>query len=459
MVVAPLDQERSTLASHADPLVRSALNDKNRALVRGLVTLLVSGFLFAYLPFWIGAVWLSITLLLEALSASMRTRIAVGDLSSTRWYVAAIFAVSVSWSAHAVLLWGVDQDIARIAALMDLFTVALYGALGGHKDKRVLFALMGPPLFVLSFLLISFSWMTASAPVALIASVATLGACATIVGNGLAMHRSDQLLVQANRQVVNERDVLEMRVWERTQALREAQAAVEAASKAKSEFLRVMSHELRTPINGILGYAELLAEDIEAGEPKRDDALRIAASGRRLLTLVNDVLDLASLESGQASAEHEETDIKALIEAAGRSVTDLAAQNRNQLSIHIDGGGLYVATDAKRLLQVLRHLIDNACKFTTDGKISVSAHLERGSDDQRLVIQILDTGRGISALDQQRLFQPFEQISQGPARAHEGAGLGLAITKRLMTLLGGSIEVTSTLGKGTQVSLKLPVAP
>lgn len=459
MVVAPLDRESSTLALHPDPLVRSALHDKNRALIRCLVTLVVAGFLFAYLPVWIGALWLSITLAVEMLSASMRSRIAAGDLGSTRWYVAAIFAVSVLWSVHALLLWGVNEDVARIAALMDLFTVALYGALGGHKDKRVLFALMGPPLLVLSFLLISFSWMTASAPVAVIASLATLGACATIAGNGLAMHRSDQLLVEANRQVVDERDALETRVQERTQALREAQAAVEAASKAKSEFLRLMSHELRTPINGILGYAELLAEDIEAGEPNREDALKIAASGRRLLTLVNDVLDLASLEAGQAAAERDETDIKALIEAASRSATELAAQNRNQIDIHVDGGALYVATDAKRLLQVLRHLIDNACKFTTDGKISVSARLDSGSSGQRLLIQIADTGRGISTIDQQRLFQPFEQISQGPARAHEGAGLGLAITKRLMALLGGSIEVSSELGVGTTVSLNLPVTP
>jgi signal transduction histidine kinase len=459
MVAALFDPDRSTIASHPDPLIRSALNDKHRASVRWLVTLVVSGFLFAYLPVWIGALWLSVTLLLETLSASMRARIADGDLSSSRWYVAAIFAVSVSWSVHAILLWGVGEDIPRIAALMDLFTVALYGAVGGHKDKRVLFALMGPPLLVLSCLLISFSWMTASPPVAVIASLATLGACATIAGNGLAMHRSDQLLVRANQEVITERDALETRVRERTRALREAQSAVEAASKAKSEFLRVMSHELRTPINGILGYAELLAEDIEAGEPNREDALRIAASGRRLLALVNDVLDLASLESGQASAVHDETDIKAVIEAAARSVSDLAAQNRNQLSIHIDGGPLYVATDAKRLLQVLRHLVDNACKFTTDGKVRLSARLDSGSSGQQLVIEILDTGRGMSALDQQRLFEPFEQISQGPARTQEGAGLGLAITKRLMTLLGGSIEVTSDLGKGTQVSLKLPATP
>jgi two-component system sensor histidine kinase EvgS len=118
-----------------------------------------------------------------------------------------------------------------------------------------------------------------------------------------------------------------------------------------------------------------------------------------------------------------------------------------------------VATDAKRLLQVLRHLVDNACKFTTDGKVRLSARLDSGSSGQQLVIEILDTGRGMSALDQQRLFEPFEQISQGPARTQEGAGLGLAITKRLMTLLGGSIEVTSDLGKGTQVSLKLPATP
>lgn len=458
MVVASLDQEQAAFAPHPDPLIRAALNDTNRAWVRCLVTLVVSGFLFAYLPLWIGALWLSVTLLIEIVSASVRTRIAAGDLSVSRWYVAAIFAVAIAWIVHALLLWHVEQDIARIAALMDLFTVALYGALGGHKDKRILFALMGPPLLVLSFLLISLSWMTASAPVAVVASLATLGACATIAGNGLAMYRSDQLLLRANRAVAEERDALERRVQERTKDLREAQSALEGASRAKSEFMRVMSHELRTPINGILGYAELLAEDIEAGEPNREDALRIAASGRRLLALVNDVLDLASLEAGQTSTEYEETDIKALIEAACRSASDVALQNRNQLAIHIDGGALFVATDAKRLLQVLRHVIDNACKFTTEGKISVSAGLENASNGRRLIIQILDTGRGMSALDLHRLFQPFEQMSQGAARTHEGAGLGLAITQRLMALLGGSIEVTSELEQGTRVTLSLPAA-
>ncbi len=155
-------------------------------------------------------------------------------------------------------------------------------------------------------------------------------------------------------------------------------------------------------------------------------------------------LDLASLQ--------------ALIEAACRSVADVASQNRNQLEIHIAGGSLFVATDAKRLLQVLRHVIDNACKFTTDGKVTVSAGLENASNGRRLIVQIFDTGRGMSALDLQRLFQPFEQMSQGPARTHEGAGLGLAITQRLMALLGGSIAVKSEPGQGTQVTLSLPAA-
>ncbi|ANP45700.1 sensor histidine kinase [Candidatus Viadribacter manganicus] len=456
LIAAPPHDQNAANASQPDPLMRAAQNDKNRAWLRWLVTLVVSGFLFAYLPFWIGALWLFATLLAETVSATARARLAKGDCGVARVYVGAIFAVSTLWIAHALMLWAQNDDLARIAALMDLFTVALYGAVGGHKDQRILLALTAPPLLALASLLIGFAWSQAPAPLALIASIATLGACLTIAANGLAMHRSDQLLLSANVEVAKERDALETRVLERTQDLQKAHAALQAASRAKSEFLRVMSHELRTPLNGILGYAELLAEDIEAGEAKQDDALKIAASGRRLLRLINDVLDLASLEAGQISTGRENTDLSALLAAAQHSASEIAAQNQNQITINIAPEALFVATDAKRLLQIVRHVLDNACKFTNGGQIKISADIKTSAEGPKLIIAIEDTGVGMAKEDLQRIFEPFEQASQGMARSHEGAGLGLAITQRLTTLLGGTLDVTSTLGQGAKVVLELP---
>lgn len=452
--VQPANAAKQVLGHDIDSLIQQAVIDRNRAWIRWLVSIIVSGFLFAYVSPEVGAFWLAVTLALEAFSAWVGSRLIRGELAMKKWRVVAVWAISLSWIIHAALLWSQPEELARIAALIDLFTMALYGAIGGRRDRQMLAALVAPPLIALGAMLIHYSWTEATPAVALVATLATLGACGTIVGNALEMHRSDRLLVEAHAALREERDSLERRVAERTHELREARSAAEAASQVKSIFMRTMSHELRTPLSGILGYAELLAEDIEAGEAKVEDAKRVVLSGRRLLHLVNDVLDLASLESGHTAVTLEETNIEEIIASARRSLSEASIKNGNRMVVTIAPEARFAMTDPKRLLQILRHVIDNACKFTRQGEVHID--VRRSDDNQRLEIEVSDTGQGMASEDIERLCKPFEQARQDNARTHEGAGLGLAITQRMLALLNGHVHIKSTLGKGASVLLTMP---
>lgn len=453
-VAHPAGSQSPIPAHHLESLVRSAAADQKRAWIRWLVTVVVSGFLFAYVSLETGVLWLAVTLALEAFSAWIGARVVNGDFALQNWRVVATLSISISWIVHAALLWAQPEELARIAALIDLFSLALYGAIGGRQDKGILAALVGPPLTTLGVMLIHFAWTEAPVSVAVVATLATIGACATIAVNAVEMHRTDRLLVEANAELSRERNTLEQRVAARTHELREARAAAEAASQAKSLFLRTMSHELRTPLNGILGYAEILAEDIEAGEAKAADADKVAQSGRKLLHLLNDVLDLASLESGHATVTIEETNIAEIVTAACKALSDVSMANGNTITVMIAPDAQFAKTDAKRLLQTLRHIIDNACKFTVQGDVRIE--VTRPDKSGVLGIKVTDTGQGMSQEDLQRVFKPFEQVSQGMTRVHEGAGLGLAITQRMITLLNGAVHINSAPGKGTTVSLTLP---
>lgn len=443
-----------------DALVRGARQERSKAWVRIPVTIVVSGFLFAFCPLPTAVIWLSVALALEAGSAWARTRLARGEVRYGPANVGFILAISLWWCAHALLLWGVPHELARIATLMDLFTVALYGALGGHRERHVMIAMIAPPLVVLCAILIHAAWTTTSAPVAMIASLGTIGACLIVAVNGWSMHKFDAQVHEAHRALQIERDSLEARVAERTRELSVAMARAEAASAAKSQFLAIMSHELRTPLNAIIGYAEMIGEDIAAGaQPNAADAATILGSGRRLLRSINDVLDLASVEAGRMSVLLEPTNVRDILESAAASVAQLAEANGNVLSVEVDSSAGFVNTDARRLLQCLTQLTDNACKFTRDGAVSLGAEVRETSDGRVLAIIIADTGRGMSEQDLAALFQPFTQANQGMSRSHEGSGLGLAITKRMIDLLGGEIEFSSAVGKGTRVTIFIPDAP
>jgi len=244
---------------------------------------------------------------------------------------------------------------------------------------------------------------------------------------------------------------------ERSQQLEAQGHRIQEASRLKSEFLANMSHELRTPLNAIIGFAQLLHDDrIKPGRPEYKDSLGdILSSGRHLLQLINDVLDLSKVEAGMMQFRPEPVELSRLIaEVLGILRTSIAEKGlRVESSVEPDLGGIVL--DAGRFKQVLYNYLSNALKFTPDGGcVTVRALAEPGGADFRL--EITDTGIGIAPEDLPRLFTEFQQLDAGAAKRHAGTGLGLALTKRLVEAQGGSVGARSVPGAGSTFHAVLP---
>jgi PAS domain S-box-containing protein len=237
------------------------------------------------------------------------------------------------------------------------------------------------------------------------------------------------------------------------QARREIEAAreaAEAASQAKSLFLASMSHELRTPLNAVIGLADLLVLDADEGErltaQQREYVEGIAESGRHLLALVNDVLDLAKIEAGKQELELEEVALEAALEEGAAALVPLAQHRDVALVVEHAAARSHIRADRLRLRQVLYNLISNAVKFTSrGGRVAVRTR----SEGARVAIEVADTGIGIAPEDLPRLYVAFEQMALPSGDRPAGTGLGLALTKRLVEMHGGTIDVASRRGVGT----------
>ena len=240
--------------------------------------------------------------------------------------------------------------------------------------------------------------------------------------------------------------------------LRKATAESERAGLAKSEFVARMSHELRTPLNAVIGYSEILLET-SAGQSDAVDLEKIHAAGKHLLRLVNEVLDLSKIEAGKMELLPETLDVSDFIRDTVASCADRAAKNRNTLSMELDADLSTICVDGHKLRRVLAEIIDNACKFTTDGAITVSARRETSDDRDVVMLSTRDTGSGIPPENLPDLFERFSVGSDASASKYGGTGLGLALNLELCRLMGGDISVESEVGVGSCFTITVPASP
>lgn len=229
------------------------------------------------------------------------------------------------------------------------------------------------------------------------------------------------------------------------------------ANKSKSEFLATMSHELRTPLNAIIGFSDIIKRELFGAignEKYADYAKDIYESGSHLLSIINDILDLAKAESGKLQLNEHEFDISETLEACVRMCRGRAEAGKVELIFFGGQSEIRTVADERLILQVIANLVTNAVKFTPEGgsvRLFVSANAQKG-----IQIRVTDTGIGIAPENLDRVLRPFEQVETSYARKHGGSGLGLPYAKRLTELHGGDLKLESEPGKGTTVSVSLP---
>lgn len=236
-------------------------------------------------------------------------------------------------------------------------------------------------------------------------------------------------------------------------------AEAERANLAKSEFLTTMTHELRTPLNAVIGYSEIIGEDMEA-EGRADlagDAKRINGAARHLLGLIDQILQLATSDADRSELQLDAVDVRALVEAAVEAAAPAAQANNSRISTRYgaDISGAY--TDGEKLGVCVSQLLSNAVKFTSNGLVAISVDREGTAKSPWLRIVVSDTGIGMAPEELEKAFQPFSQIDGSMTRTHGGMGLGLSITLRTAKVLGGEVVAVSERGAGSTFTLRVPM--
>jgi PAS domain S-box-containing protein len=263
----------------------------------------------------------------------------------------------------------------------------------------------------------------------------------------------------AEEELARHREHLEDLVQERTAELSEAKLRAEAANQAKGRFLATMSHEFRTPLNAILGFTQLLQMDAAISAAQQTKLQLMRESGLHLLELINDVLDMASIEAGKVSLKPAPVELRSLVEMAGDSVRLRAEQKNLRLVLELDAAlPARVVVDGQRLRQVLLNLLSNAVKFTDTGRVTLAVQLLEppAGGQARLRFAVTDSGIGMTPAQQARLFQAFEQVADD-TRHLGGTGLGLSISQQLVRLMGSQIAVQSAAGQGSSFVFELRV--
>lgn len=285
-----------------------------------------------------------------------------------------------------------------------------------------------------------------------------------LVLNDFAIHDSIVDLLQITQQydisakALNIRNEnLEQLVDKRTAELSLTNTELSRVMRSKDDFLSAMSHELRTPLNAILGLSESLAEGVygDMNTKQIQSINTIAESGHHLLSLINDLLDLAKIGAGKMELELNNANVEDVCQASLRFVMEQAQTKKIILTLAMDNKSVTLTVDERRLKQILVNLLSNAVKFTPNGG-SVTLETKCDVESESLVFSVRDTGIGIATEDLKRLFNPFTQLDSKLSRLYSGTGLGLTLVLKLVELHGGSVEVESDIGKGSCFSVRIP---
>jgi signal transduction histidine kinase len=275
---------------------------------------------------------------------------------------------------------------------------------------------------------------------------------ATIYMSWMAIYYANMIAMRSDLERETERH------RETSIRLRQAKDIADVANRAKSIFLAKMSHELRTPLNAVIGFSEILLEEVDLNGRNRDkkgDLERINSAGKHLLSLVTDVLDLSKIESNFIELRIEEFDLNEMVEEVIANVQPMVSENRNKLVVKCSKNLGIVSTDQTKLRQAALNLMSNAAKFTQGGTITLTVQRRKSQGGDWIEIQVLDTGIGIAQSDIGRLFKNFGQANSATSSKYGGTGLGLALSQKLCGLLGGGISATSELGRGSCFTIRV----
>lgn len=380
------------------------------------------------------AAWLAALVAWElALRPALEDWLIRGEAAQDTHRLAAVHLLgSALYVVFPFLVWNPDQPIGMVLATIWVCATANHAFVYLAANRLVLFSGLAP--LTIACLLAP---ITAVPALSLTALTGSLALVVLILVSAL-FGRDRRVLLKA------------------FSAEASARTEADAANAAKSRFLANVSHELRTPINAIIGYAELIEES--GGHDVAGDAGKIRIAGWSLLEQINTVLEVSKLENGDMALRPHRCHLSEIIQAAGARAIDLAAANGNALQMRIGDLGIG-RIDSLQLARCLARLLDNAAKFTRNGEITLSAQRQKAERGDVLLITVSDTGIGIPADLQERVFEPFFQADSSEARRFEGAGLGLSHARLIARLMGGDIRCRSEVGVGSVFELEIPLEP
>ena len=408
---------------------------------------------------------------------------ALVDRPRSAWVWAALVFTGIVWPQLALLLASRARDSKRAELGNLLFDSFLLGCWTAALSFSILPSLMMISAIIAACLSVGgvrFTvWSLASifagvvlvgaftgfrvAPEAslLTTSLAVLGTFAFTSIFGFHSHIQTRRIVKARRELTDQHRQIQDQytIIERAlQSALDANDAVREANQAKSMFLANMSHELRTPLNAILGYSEMLAEDAHANGQTAAvaDLQKIQSAGKHLLGLINGVLDFSKIEAGKTKLFLETFDVARVIDEAVSTARPLVENSGNRLEVRCPPGIGAIREDMTKVRQVLLNLLSNAAKFTENGVVSLDVWREDRLDGNWVFLRVSDTGIGMTPEQIGRLFQPFMQADAATSRKYGGTGLGLALSQKYCTMMGGEIAVASEPGKGTAFTVRLP---